>query len=161
MTEYATPHDYEPADPLFRVDDQGYERIIQYFKCEKHSFRHHQLLSIADGACPYEIFSEGYHTHHKNRIPWDNRIDNLEVISPEEHAKEHEVDREHNPKYTDEELLSWLHSFVEHFGIVPTAPDLNGWPGPSEVAYRNRYGTFPKALRAAGYTPRSEQCKTD
>lgn len=47
----------------------------------------HQLLAIAEGADPYKVFSGGdYHVHHENRIRWDNRPDNIELLSEEEHV---------------------------------------------------------------------------
>lgn len=32
---------------------------------------------------------DGMHIHHKNGIPWDNRLSNLEVVTPSEHRKAH------------------------------------------------------------------------
>lgn len=50
----------------------------------------HQLVAIADGADPHKVFSNGdYHVHHKNEVPWDNRPDNLELLSSSDHAKLH------------------------------------------------------------------------
>lgn len=50
----------------------------------------HQLLAIADGADPHDLFSGESVIHHKNNIPWDNRPENLKVFdSHSDHAKEH------------------------------------------------------------------------
>ena len=55
----------------------------------------HQLIAIAEGADPHKVFSNGeYHTHHKNGIKWDNRPENLEFTTREEHAQEHNANRE-------------------------------------------------------------------
>jgi len=55
----------------------------------------HQLVAIAEGADPEKIFSNGaYQCHHKNKIPWDNRPENIEVLSQEEHDKLHAAERE-------------------------------------------------------------------
>lgn len=48
----------------------------------------HRLIAISDGADPYEIFG-GKHVHHKNGIPWDNRSENLEVVSNSDHISKH------------------------------------------------------------------------
>lgn len=58
----------------------------------------HQLLAIAEGADPHKVFSGGwYNVHHKNRIPWDNRPDNIEFLHKSEHARLHVMERERRP----------------------------------------------------------------
>lgn len=50
----------------------------------------HQLLAIAIGYDPYNVFSGGeYHIHHKNQIPFDNRPDNIELIKRSDHTGNH------------------------------------------------------------------------
>jgi transcriptional regulator with XRE-family HTH domain len=47
----------------------------------------HQLLAIADGADPNKVFSNGeYQVHHINNIPWDNRSENIELLTASEHS---------------------------------------------------------------------------
>lgn len=76
--------------PAFGLHDNGdgycYERVSSS-ESEVHV---HQLLAIAEGAEPNQIFSNGgTHVHHKNGICWDNRPDNLEVLTPREHRQRH------------------------------------------------------------------------
>lgn len=50
----------------------------------------HQLLAISEGADPADVFSDGeFHVHHRNRIRWDNRPENLEVRHRTDHAEHH------------------------------------------------------------------------
>jgi len=50
----------------------------------------HQLLAVAEGADPYEVFSDGEHvTHHIIEVPWLNVGTNLEVIDTGTHSKHH------------------------------------------------------------------------
>jgi len=124
----------------------------------------HQLLLVAEGEDPHEVYSDEYHCHHDNGVRWDNRPENLELLTAEEHMELHAERGDLGGKmlvpnnwYTEEEMLEWLNSFVEHFGFVPKAGDLRGWPGPSPRTYDLRFGSFTNALKDAGYTPRSEQ----
>jgi len=55
----------------------------------------HQLIAIANGTDPHKVFSDGaYQCHHKNGVPWDNRAENIEVLTEREHADKHWPDRE-------------------------------------------------------------------
>lgn len=55
----------------------------------------HQLIAIADGADPHDIFSGGsVQCHHKTHIPWDNRPDAIEVLDESNHHKRHWTDME-------------------------------------------------------------------
>ncbi len=39
--------------------------------------------------CSFGVIPEGFHIHHKDGDKLNNRISNLECLSPSEHAKEH------------------------------------------------------------------------
>jgi len=149
----------EDVEVHFRTRKDGYEVIGHTYRGENSLVYVHQIVAIAGGADPHKVFSGDYDSHHKNGIKYDNRPENIELMTREEHMRHHAIERGlgDGKSYTDEEMLSWLDSFVQELGVVPEEDDLRGWPGPSAKTYRFRFGTFTKAVRAAGYTPRSEQ----
>jgi len=74
----------------FHTNNSGYEKATTREGDRVHAIGIHRLVAIADGANPYKVFSGyEYHTHHKNEIPWDNRAENLEVVSASEHRLRH------------------------------------------------------------------------
>jgi hypothetical protein len=81
---------------------------------------------------------------------------------PDEHREvcavcENRVEDEYkNVEYTDADLLEWIDSFVEAFGIVPTETDFRGEVGPYPQAFRRHFGSWPAAIEKAGYEPRDD-----
>ncbi len=74
--------------PYFRTKNTGYEVVGSWNGERGVSDRVyiHRLLAYLEVGI--ENLEEMY-IHHKNRIPWDNRPDNIEVMTPEEHGKIH------------------------------------------------------------------------
>lgn len=53
---------------------------------EQKTVRVHRLVAVAEYGAEYV---KGKSVHHKNGVRWDNRPENLEVMSPEDHSKHH------------------------------------------------------------------------
>jgi hypothetical protein len=56
----------------------------------------HRLLAVAEFGLDA---IKGKHVHHVNGLRWDNRLDNLEVLTPQEHI------RGHHQQVSDKEFL--------------------------------------------------------
>lgn len=98
----------------------------------------HRLQMVAEHGFEELI---GKVVHHKNEIPWDNRPDNLELLSPSEHAMVH-----HGPddapwrdeeKFRDAfEQVDSLLQLAEYWDCIPWSvyewADRHGIRGESE-----------------------------
>lgn len=81
--------------PSMHTNHNGYERFSANCHGTVESVRVHQLVKIAEGADPEKVFSGGsYHVHHVNEIPWDNRDENLRLLSCGEHSRLHRRKKE-------------------------------------------------------------------
>lgn len=49
----------------------------------------HQLLAVADGADPADVWADGTEVHHRTHIPWLNLPGFVEVLTPGEHKRTH------------------------------------------------------------------------
>lgn len=74
-------HTYQEYGNFF-TDPRGYE----WFTTTGDRVRINRLLAVAEYG--FEAV-RGMDVHHKNRIPWDNRHENVEPLTPEEHRELH------------------------------------------------------------------------
>lgn len=90
--ETRPPSSEKPA--YYQTTTQGYETVCSRCSGDLRVVSVHQLLAIADGEPPEKVFSDGdFHVHHKNGVPWDNREQNIEVLSGSEHARLHALEQ--------------------------------------------------------------------
>jgi len=61
--------------------------------------------------------------------------------------------RKRNPKYSDEQLINHLRELASQLGRIPMAKEVNASGKVTGETYRNRFGSFSKALKAAGLDP--------
>lgn len=70
----------------YRTEKNGYECWHVRSGEDSDKLYVHRLLAVAEFGA--EAVG-GSHIHHKNGIPWDNRPENIEPVSPSEHMSKH------------------------------------------------------------------------
>ena len=92
----------------YKTDHSGYERWQDKCKASLDAIvRVHRLAAVAWFG--FDAVADK-HVHHKNGLSWDNREDNLELLTPTEHAETHHEqrdwtnDRNPNAKFTWDDI---------------------------------------------------------
>ncbi|WP_247005100.1 HNH endonuclease signature motif containing protein [Halosolutus gelatinilyticus] len=65
---------------------QMHQKGYECWRADKSPVLVHRLVMVAEHG--FEAI-QGKKVHHKNEIPWDNRPDNLELLSRKEHQRKH------------------------------------------------------------------------
>jgi len=74
----------------FYTDTEGYEQASSHISSsgEVARVRVHQLLACLSHE-PAEVFSSEKEVHHRNTVRWDNREENIELLTRAEHQQAH------------------------------------------------------------------------
>lgn len=83
------PGHYQKKDhAVYRVEENGYCTWRDYSSTETTGLNVpvHRVLAVAKYG-----FGEldGFHVHHKDGVKWHNTMENIELKTPSEHAKDH------------------------------------------------------------------------
>jgi len=118
---------------------RGHERFAVKVNGKTKIFRHHRLLALMKHTMD-EL--KGKIIHHRNGVPWDNRLENLELMTQSEHATEHST------KYSKEDCEKAFRRFVIENGTEPSVNEYKDWREngvPSYEVFRERYGSWTEA----------------
>lgn len=67
---------------------------------------------------------------------------------------QHHHETEYEREYSNSELIEYLQQHAREHGNTPTRRMIENTGGPSPMVYRDRFGTWTKALNAAGLEPK-------
>lgn len=71
----------------YTYHDQGYRVWIEHYGEDRGKVVYvHRLLAMSEYG--FEAVKDK-HIHHENGIPWDNRPDNIEPLTPKQHMQKH------------------------------------------------------------------------
>ena len=77
----------KPSTASYRMDTCGYEQWVCHCGDSAETVSVHRLLATLKVDDLREL--DGKHVHHRSWVPWDNRLENIEVLDPSEHRERH------------------------------------------------------------------------
>ncbi len=92
--------------PCYRTRNDGYECWNVKAGDKNTTVRVHRLLAVAEHG--FDAL-DGREVHHKNGVRWDNRSENIELLSPSEHSSRHREEEHEGRLHRDEGVLRDLY----------------------------------------------------
>lgn len=93
------PANHQKTHPCYEVNPEGYAYVKVDHSDGEDRVGIHELIAIAAGADPHEVFSDETHCHHRFRVPSDldgvMQLDlpaNVEVLDAHRHISAHQTD---------------------------------------------------------------------
>ena len=127
-----------PNHAYFRTTEAGYEHLMAYYDGEQEIVSVHQLVAIACGEAPEVVFDPDTHVHHRNEVSWDNRGENLEVLSRSDHIKHHHELQWGDSPWRDKDLIEEL--YVEESRSLSEVAEEFGCNRTTVGEWANRHG---------------------
>jgi len=141
MSKYS-PKEYVPLHYYGQ-----YERWRHHYKGERDAPVYvHRLLAVSEYGFDAVKNKE---VHHKNGIKWDNRPENIELLTVEEH-RQLEADKKYNGNWRNKELLEKLYWDQEKSmkeiadELDCTSPTICRWLKKHNIPTRKRKGGIRK-----------------
>lgn len=97
LNDFGIPiRDHTRRPARFFTDENGYERLRDGYTKDVTTV--HQLLMLLEHP-PDEVFDPENCVHHSNHIRWDNRLENLELMTVQEHGRYHALERRNRGEF--------------------------------------------------------------
>ncbi len=151
MTAISLGYNKENKRNIADYDHPKTYRMLQFGSMQRseHRFLYKHYAGV-------DVTGSDVHLHHKDFNSLNNSMDNLQLVTAEEHAELHDVSGMRNPRaiaISNEELEQRIKSYIQQLGYRPSVADYivyakaNGLPQ-SFQAYRQDYfgGAVQEAL---------------
>lgn len=134
---------------------EQYSRDVEELK---ERFRDDITEVARDGIAPsiksYQRIGEvPVHTVLQIYDSWTEAVSDAGVERPPHSRMESPWRAKFESEYSREELLEWIQLYVREYGEVPRKEDVYSWPGPKWPAYREKFESWQRAVRLAGFEP--------
>lgn len=144
ISRWLEKHEIERPEAASYSHHNGYPK----WRSQKDVLRVHQLLAIAEGYDPHDVFSDDTVTHHENGIKWANWPENIELMNQGEHVSHHLEERYRNTDKPWEDRQKLWELYVER---EKSAKEIGNILGCSQQTVFNHLRKFDIPVRKVGF----------